>query len=269
MAFVNISRQGDTQVSYRFPLDLMSETQGHYMTITAFPSQSKMSNYTDKSPISIALFIPGGNNNGALSWQMEHQYDEVKLTRLGTSFIGALPGGAALSGAAAGIGRVTGQGIINPKVDVLYANSNLRRFVFQFFMSPQSLEEQREMQGIFKVLRKFSSPEVTGTLSQADQQTATELFGNAIGDQLKTGFWFVPPAEFEIKFRYITGQGQQSENPNIPKIARSVLQRVDIDYVPPGGEFSAFRDGAPTSALLTLYFQEMRVISQQDVDNGY
>ena len=78
----------------------------------------------------------------------------------------------------------------------------------------------------------------------------------------------VPPAEFEIKFKYVNN-GQQVENPNIPKIARSVLMRVDIDYVPPGGEFSAFRDGAPTSALLRLAFQEMRVISQQDVDNGY
>ena len=218
--------------------------------------------------ISIALFIPGGNNNGALTWQMEHQYDEVKLTRLGTSAIGAIPGAAALTGAAAGLGRIAGQGIINPKVDVLYANSNLRRFVFQFFMSPQSQEEQREMQNIFKVLRKYSSPEVTGVLSQELQAGAAQILPGAIADQLKTGFWFVPPAEFEVKFRYINNS-QQSENPNIPKMARSVLQRVDVDYVPPGGEFSAFRDGAPTSALLTLYFQEMRVISQQDVDNGY
>ena len=124
------------------------------------------------------------------------------------------------------------------------------------------------MQNIFKVLRKFSSPEVTGTLSQANQDYISGFLGSSVGEQLKTGFWFVPPAEFEIKFRYLNN-GQQSENPYIPKIARSVLQRVDLAYVPPGGEFSAFRDGAPTSALLTLHFQEMRVISQQDVDNGY
>ena len=209
-------------------LDLVSETQGHFMTITAFPSQSKMSNNTDKSPISIALFIPGGNNNGALNWQMEHQYDEVKLTRLGTSFIGAIPVVGALTAAGAGAGRIAGQGVINPKVDVLYANSNLRRFQFDFFMSPQSQEEQREMQNIFKVLRKFSSPEVTGVLSQENQALAGQFLTPAAAEQLKTGFWFVPPAEFEIKFRYITADGQQSENPNIPKIARSVLQRVDI-----------------------------------------
>jgi len=265
---IDISRQGDIQTSYRFPLDLTSETQGHYMTITAFPSQSKMSNYNNKTPISIALFIPGGNNNGALNWQMEHQYDEVKLTRL-VNLIGAVSpttqAGVELGLAGA---RIAGKGTINPKVDVLYANSNLRRFQFDFFMSPQSKEEQKEMQNIFKVLRKMSSPEVTGTLDQSTVSTLSEYLTPEAAEQLKTGFWFVPPAEFEIKFRYLNN-GQQSENPNIPKIARSVLQRVDLAYVPPGGEFSAFRDGAPTSALLTLHFQEMRVISQQDVDNGY
>ena len=113
---IEISRPGDVKTSFRFPLDLAtSETQGHFMTITAFPSQSKMSNVTNKTPISIALFIPGGNNNGALTWQMDHQYDEVKLARLGSAFIGALPGVNMLAGAA----RVAGQGIINPKVDVL------------------------------------------------------------------------------------------------------------------------------------------------------
>ena len=262
---IEISRPGDVKTSFRFPLDLAtSETQGHFMTITAFPSQSKMSNVTNKTPISIALFIPGGNNNGALTWQMDHQYDEVKLARLGSAFIGALPGVSMLAGAA----RVAGQGIINPKVDVLYSNSNLRRFQFDFFMSPQSKEEQMEMQNIFKVLRRMSAPEVTGTLDQGTVNTLSEYLTPEAASQLKTGFWFVPPAEFEIKFRYLNN-GQQSENPYIPKIARSVLQRVDVEYVPPGGEFSAFRDGAPTSALLRLAFQEMRVISQQDVDNGY
>lgn len=257
------------QTSYRFPLDLAhDDTQGHFMSITAYPSQSKMSNNTDKTPVTVILFIPGGNNNGALNWQMEHQYDEVKLTRLGTSFIGAIPVIGAAAATAAGAARVAGTGIINPKVDVLYANSNLRRFQFDFFMAPQSKAESDEMQKIFKVFRKFSSPEVTAKLDAAQQAAAGEYLTGAAAEQLKTGFWFVPPAEFEIKFKFVR-DGQPVENTNIPKIARCVLQRVDIEYVPPGGEFSAFRDGAPTSTLLRLAFQEMRVISQEDVDNGY
>jgi hypothetical protein len=265
--YANITDTNGNQALYRFPLDLTSETQGHYMIITAYPSQSKLSNNTNKSPISIALFIPGGGQNSTLMWQMAHIYDEVKLTRLGTSLIGAIPGVSTLVGAAAGAGRIAGQGIINPKVDVLYSNSNLRRFQFDYFMAPASKEEQAEMQGIIKTLRRLSSPEVTVNATSDIQNWAQQNLTPTMAEQFKTGFWFVPPAEFEIKFRFISN-GQQLENPNLPKIARCVLTNVDVNYTQQG-EYSTFQDGAPTSAQLTLAFEEMRVISQQDVDQGY
>ena len=82
---------GSTRSSHRFPLDLKSDSQGHFMTITAYPSQSRFSNNKDKSPTAISLFIPGGGQNSSLFWQMAHEYDEVKLTRLGTSVIGGIP----------------------------------------------------------------------------------------------------------------------------------------------------------------------------------
>lgn len=260
-------RGSGSRVTYRFPLDLASDTQGHFMTITAYPSQSFMSNNTDKSPVSIALFIPGGGQNSSLFWQMDHEYDEVKLARLGTAMIGAIPGVNLLAAGAAGGARIAGQGIINPKVDVLYSNSSLRRFQFDFFMAPTSREEQNEMMGIIRTLRKFSAPEVTGTLDQSYVDAANELGVGGIGDQLKTGFWFVPPAEFEIKFRHVVN-GQQLENPSLPKIARCVLKNVTVNYTQQG-EFSTFQDGSPTTAQLTLDFREMRVISQADVDRGY
>jgi hypothetical protein len=258
---------GGTRVSYRFPLDLGSQTQGHFMTITAFPSQSAMSNNKDKSPVSIALFIPGGGQNSSLFWQMDHEYDEVKLARLGTSAIGAIPGVGQAFAAAAGAARVAGQGIINPKVDVLYSNSSLRRFQFDFFMAATSREEQDEMMGIIRTLRKFSAPEVTANAPADVTNFVTQNLPSALADQLKTGFWFVPPAEFEIKFRFIA-DGQQIENPSLPKIARCVLKNVTVNYTQQG-EFSTFQDGSPTTAQLTLDFREMRVISQQDVDEGY
>ena len=263
---------GSTRVTYRFPIDLAtSDTQGHFMTITAFPSKSYMSNNKDKSPISIALFIPGGGQNSSLIWDMKHSYDEVKLARLGTSLIGSLPGVSYGAAALAGGARVAGQGIINPKVDVLYSNSALRTFQFDFFMAPSSREEQREMMGIIRTLRKFSAPELTASIPG---DIANPIVGglNSAGltdlaAQLKTGFWFVPPAEFEIKFKHVIN-GQQRDNPSMPKIAKCILQTVTVNYTQQG-EFSSFQDGSPTTAQLTLYFSEMRVISQQDVDVGY
>lgn len=272
---IDVSRPGsadEIRSTYWFPLDLGSNTQGHYMTITAFPSESKMSNNKDLTPIKIALFIPGGGQNSSLFWQSEHEYDEVKLTRLGTNLIGAIPGANWAMAGAAGAARLAGQGIINPKVQVLYANSDLRRFQFDFFMAPSSKEEADEMKNIIKVLRKFSSPEVTGNIQNAPGvgEYAAELINylpTSFAEQFKTGFWFVPPAEFEIKFRHVV-DGQQIENPNLPKIARCVLKNITVNYTQQG-EFSTFIDGTPTTAQLTLDFREMRVISQQDVDNGY
>lgn len=246
----------------RFPLDLGSSTQGHFMTITMFPSGK------DKRPLSVALFIPGGGQNGALNWQMQHEYDEVKLTRLGMNMIGAVPGAGAAVGAALGYERVTGKGTINPKVDVLYANSSLREFQFDFFMSPQSKAEQQAMDKIIKLLRKYSTPEIPESSMAPDWiQRGVNQFAPGLSAQFRTGFWFTPPAEFEVKFRYVQ-DGQHRENPYMPKIARSVLRRVDVNYTQQG-EFSTFKDGAPTSAQLTLVFKEMRIISQADVENGY
>lgn len=271
---IDVSRErtaDDIRSTYWFPKDLSSQTQGHYMTITAFPSESKFSNNKNKTPIKIALFIPGGGQNSSLIWGMDHEYDEVKLARLGTSMIGSLPGVSYGAAALAGGARIAGQGIINPKVDVLYSNSALRRFQFDFFMAPSSREEQEEMMGIIRVLRKFSAPElaasIPGDMIDPIVGGLNTLGMTDIAAQLKTGFWFVPPAEFEIKFRHVV-DGQPVENPSLPKIAKCVLKNVTVNYTQQG-EFSTFQDGSPTTAQLTLDFREMRVISQQDVDQGY
>lgn len=262
----------------RFPLDLSSQSQGHFMKITVYPSQAIGASKT-QNPFSIALFIPGGGQNGAMQWQMVHEYDDVKLARLGMNMIGAVskPVGTAV-GAAVGAARIAGQGTINPKVDVLYSNSELRRFQFDFFMAPSSKEEQNQMNQIIRALRKYSAPEIT---AQAPAEVGAALdqarqFGlGGLADQFKTGFWFIPPAEFDIEFKYISTEysGESSAayaatNPYIPRIARSVLERVDVNYTQQG-EFSTFKDGSPTSAQLTLIFKEMRVISQADVEVGY
>ena len=258
----------DSVTRYEFPSDLSSYQQGHFMKIRIFPSQSKLSNNNIKEAPTVCLFIPGGGENGPLTWQTVHEYDDVKLTKLGTGAIGAItrmiPGGdlaAAVAnkagGAILGAARVMGQGTINPKVDVLYGNTELRQFQFNFFMAPQSEQEKDNMLTIVKLLRKYSSPEIT--------------LGNASGQTLTSGLWFVPPAEFIVTFHTIlnTGSGSYAaENVNLPKIARCVLTRVDVDFVQQG-EFSTFKDGAPTNLMLTLVFREMRVISQADIENGY
>jgi len=262
--------------SYVFPSDLGSKQQGHFMKIQIEPSKVGTA---PAETSTVMLFIPGGQQNGPLQWQMVHEYDDVKLTKLGMGAVGAI------TRAAVGAARIAGQGTINPKVDVLYGNSELRTFQFSFFMAPQSQKEAQDLKQIIKLLRKFSAPEI-GTPAFA--QGAASAIGSAIntltgrqgtfggasgqGSLLDSGFWFIPPAEFLITFHSIINNENTGlnapVNPYLPRIGRCVLTRVDVDYTVQG-DFSTFNDGSPTNLQLTLVFREMRIISQKDVEDGY
>ena len=277
----------------KFPSDLGTHQQGHLMKIKIFPSDGaklpgeyNANEYKD----TISLFIPGGNQNGPLQWQMIHEYDDVKLARVGANALGAItklvPGGDQISGAAGKFGgaalggaRLMGLGTINPKVDVLYGNSEMRRFQFDFFLAPESEEDNQEMRQIVKTLRMHSAPRLTSPSYLAEQIPGIGQYFGAIpapnilngasgqGSQLKSGLWFIPPAEFEIDFMRFTSNRLEI-NTKIPKIGRCVLERIDVNYTQQG-EFSTFIDGSPTNLQLTTVFREMRIISQADIDNGY
>lgn len=269
---------------YLFPSDLRTYQQGHFMKIQIYPSDGSLrapgaqneSAYAD----TVCLFIPGGGQNGPLTWQMAHEYDDVKLTKLGLGTIGAVtrlfPGGDLIAGAAEKLGsramgaaRVMGMGTINPKVDVLYGNSELRRFQFSFFMAPQSSKENEDLHTIVRLLRKFSAPQLSAPPGLGGALNFAGVLNGASGqgNQLYSGLWFIPPAEFNISFHSIQSN-YAAENKYLPKIGRCVLERIDVDFTQQG-EFSTFKDGAPTNLQLTMVFREMRIISQADIDSGY
>lgn len=268
-----------------FPSDLASDQQKHFMKINIFPNGgSKLSGERH----TICLFIPGGGQNSPLQWVQEHGYDEVKLTKLGAGAIGAVTrlvpvvgkGLAAAAGvavgAAAGAARIAGLGTINPKVDVLYGNTELRSFQFSFFLAPQSKKETDELQTIIKLLRKFSAPELTKLPAIVGDIPTGGYFNSPSGQvgQLESGLWFIPPAEFLVTFHTVQAnqtdpsQISEQENPYFPRIGKCVLSRVEVDYTLQG-EYSTFKDGAPTNVQLTLVFREMRVITQADIEGGY
>ena len=264
--------------NYVFPSDLTSRQQGHFMKIVVFPSSVGSA---PNDNITIMLFIPGGPQNGPMNWAMIHEYDDVKLTKLGTGAIGAI---TRVLDVGAGAARLAGQGTINPKVDVLYGNSELRQFTFSFFMAPQSKKESEELKMIIKTLRKYSAPEIgVPTSVRADVNAAISAVGNLAGQpglfagasgqgsQLQSGLWFIPPAEFQLGFYTILDKDNQRtaiENSYLPKIGRCVLTRIEVDYGQ-NSDFSTFIDGSPTNLQLSMTFREMRIISQEDVESGY
>ena len=53
------------------------------------------------------------------------------------------------------------------------------------------------------------------------------------------------------------------------KEARAVLNRVNVSYPIPGGEYSTFSNGHPVSAMIQLRFTEMSIIHRQRIEEGY
>lgn len=231
-----------------FPEDLGSSQYGHFMTITAIVGTGMVTNPTgavgpnapNSSAYSVGLFIPSGESGAGIIYETKHEYADIKLANLMGSAIGAFAGGSTGGGDAGLIPSYFGHPI-NPGVEVLYRNTNLREFQFAFLMAPSSEKESQSMQRIIYNLRRFAAP---------DLNSGTSMLFNT-------------PAEFEIKF-YNKGQ----ENLNIPKIRRCVLTDIMVDFTPQG-EWSTFQNGHPVTCRLALAFKEMEIIHRGFIEQGY
>lgn len=231
-----------------FPADIGADYNGHYMTITAINGgaptgagtlaiddvlrrarlESQSASITpNQSQYAAVLFMPGATSGSSFVNHDVHEYADIKLANLARDTLGV--GAGPLQG-------ITGFSI-NPGVQVLYRNTALRTFQFQFIMAPQSQAESESMESIIQNLRYWAAPRATGV-------------------------FFQTPAEFQIRF-YNKGQ----ENPHIPRIRRCVLNRIDVMYSP-NGDWSTFRNGHPVSAQLSLNFQEMEIIHKDFIAGG-
>ena len=148
----------------------------------------------------------------------------------------------AFAGAATGTGaqlltRTTGA-VINPNLELLFSGPSLRQFSFQFKLSAREAAESKE---IVKIIRFFKQ-------GSAAQKSTSQLF-------LKS------PHTFRIQYIHRGPEG--NENPFMNKIKECALQSVAVNYTPEGN-YSTFSDGAMTSYELTLAFNELEPIFNND-----
>jgi hypothetical protein len=197
---------------------------------------------------SIALHMP----NGGLVYTEDNTYEPVSMTAMAGQLVGAAGklGGTA-GGAAASLATATGQVLknggklagypINPRVEVLFATRPQRQWMFEVFLAPRSKSESETANRIIQTLRYHAAPELgTG------------------------GFYFIPPAEFDITFFR-----QGVENLNLPRINTCVLERIDIDFAPQSGVYSTFLDGSPVAIRLSLGFREIEILHKRRVLQGF
>ena len=147
-------------IRYQFPKNIANDPAiGHCMLIRAMAPGSS----TELT--SAAIFIPGATSGPPVTFDTKHEYADIKLSKIiqdaawspiGVGFNAIQTAGAMFAGA-----------VINPKVEVLYRNTDLRTFDFAFIMAPTSAEESAEMKNIIKMLRQYSSPTVAAKIGRA------------------------------------------------------------------------------------------------------
>ena len=134
------------------------------------------------------------------------------------------------------LSRASGQ-IINPNLELLFNAPTLRPFSFTFKLAARSESEGQTILNILRFFKKGMSP----------QRTPGNLF-------LKS------PNTFTIQ--YMKGT---ADNPNIGKIKECALQSVTTSYTPEG-QYATFSDGVMVSYQLTMQFQELEPIFNDDYE---
>mgnify|MGYP006276614409 CR=1 FL=1 len=236
-------------------------------------ASADLSRKTKRIKSTISLYMPDTINN-----QLVHEYGEISMTEafgmagalgqgaaaVGNSIQGVFNGDAnmrssgagalaELSGVVAEKSGVFGNGIKeallfsaglaqNPQVEVLYQKTSHREFQFDFKLIPRNRDEADKIRKIIKQFRFHASPEL--------------LTGSS-------GRFFIPPAEFDIKFFY-----NGKENPNIHKISSCVLVGVDVNYAA-AGQWTTFQDGMPVETQMQLRFKELELMHKGRIEEGY
>jgi len=139
--------------------------------------------------------------------------------------------------------------ILNPNTEVLYQGPQLRTFSLNFKMVPRTASEATIIQNICKQFKKASLP--TGASGNEK---------NMIG----------VPKVVQVTFMSAPGNNKKAATKNkwISQFKACALGGVDINYTP-DGSWSTYEDGSPVATQLTLQFQELKLIYEQDVDSGY
>lgn len=218
--------------------------------------------FTRRIQESIALYMP----NAELTFNDTHDFENISLTKFGAqmasglfTFAGAALGALSSATRAAGLAGFAGQvtdsltGVgqaaavlgrpINPKVEVLYANTMQREHRFDFIFAPSSHKESESLRQIIRTLRYHAAPEIRPGVVDS--------------------FFWVPPAEFDITFYH-----RGLENTRIPRINTCALTQIDVSYSP-NGTWSTFHDGYPTQIRMQLAFREVEVTHKLRILQGF
>ena len=137
------------------------------------------------------------------------------------------------------LSRTTGS-VMNPNMELLFKGPALRAFSFSWKMSPR---DEKESIVIAKIIRMFKQ-------SMAPQKTDSGLFLKA-------------PSIYKLTFQKGAG-----DHKFLPKMKECALNDCAVNYTPDGG-YMTYDNSAMVAVEMTLAFQEMEPIYNNDMSHEY
>ena len=128
--------------------------------------------------------------------------------------------------------------ILNNNLALLFKGPTLRTFTFQFILSPRDAGEARQVQQIIRALKQ----------SSAAQRTPGGIFLGA-------------PNTFRLEF-----MKGNSRHRFLPRIKKCALLSTGVNYMPENS-YMTYEDSSMVSYSLSLSFQEIEALYNDDYDN--
>lgn len=219
---------------------------------TELVTKTKLQLEPEKTDIKahIALYMPD-----ALSFTNQANYGKISLVEIAKdatdavkslgavgNIIGSIAG-APISIAQSNAGKLalSTQGLaLNPKEQMLFDGIDFRSYSLSFTFTPYSKEEAYTVKNIIKEFKKHAAPRISDS-----------------------GMFFIPPSRFNLSF-YKDGK----INDNISKVAKSVIESIEVNYAPNG--WASHTDGAPVQTTMSISFKEIELIDRKKIDeDGY
>ena len=129
--------------------------------------------------------------------------------------------------------------IINPNMELLFSGPKLRSFTFAFKFTPRFSKEAEEVRQIIRVFKKHSAPRTGGQKN-----------------------FLKSPDIFQIRYLGEGGQNHQFLN----RFKLCALTNMTVNYTG-DGVYATYDDGTPVSTIMTLTFNELTPVYNEDYND--
>ena len=226
-----------------------------------------------KSIGTVILPIPGGiQDQQQVSWSSDNM-DAAAMALAATALAGITEGGGgfvdqagsaikaisqgsgevksalatSIAGSASGASRLltrTTGAVMNPNMELLFSGPNLRSFNFSFILAPR---DKIEAMTVIKIIRFFKQ-------GMSPIRSKSRLFLRS-------------PHTFRLAYKHKAGtKDKQKDHPFLNKFKECALNGFGVNYTP-NGNYSTYEDGVMTAYQITMGFQELEPIYNDDYGN--